>query len=78
MVQSVHDSSGSVDICHGYRILVANSSGACVILSYKRTVKMYIEKYTIMGAGWLYRECNAAINQTKEGEESVTKSLTEK
>jgi len=52
MVQSVHDSSGSVDICHGYRILVANSSGACVILSYKRTVKMYIEKYTIMGAGW--------------------------
>jgi hypothetical protein len=32
VVQSVSDSSGSVDICHGYRILIANSSWACVVL----------------------------------------------
>jgi hypothetical protein len=39
MVQSVHDSSGSVDICHGYRILIANSSWACVVLPYQRITK---------------------------------------
>jgi hypothetical protein len=38
--------------------------------------KMYIEKYTIMGAGWyIYRESTAllqSMSQTKEEEVSVT------
>jgi hypothetical protein len=40
-----------VDICHGYRILVANSSWACVVLSYQKTTKIYSENYYICAAG---------------------------
>ena len=43
--------------------------------------KMYVDNYTIMGAGLVYIEnlpLLQSMSQTKEEEEGVTKSLTEK
>jgi hypothetical protein len=37
--------------------------------------KMYIEKYTVMGAGWyiyrIYRYCNQSVRQKKKKYQSV-------